>query len=366
MFPSGCKPGMKFMNPPPILQPPPLLPRPPGKSFAHQAARGSLLAPLLAILVSVAARASEQTAPVPRMVPVMVGVVCLILIITGFVMGMVGLWGIKQQGPRGILGRSIAGLIINGLLLFFFVVGFMAGWGKGIKSRQFVHDLKTTAQDIQAQAKGAYDPRKGITNADIKGIDRLRTQFDNAAQTLSGDDALIAQAMSLHVTRMEAAMKVYQSAVAELRASRILSLENLSDKPQITSRRAIVRNFLSANGDLENVVSNSEKNIRADLTRLQVGPAKMNAALTGYRAKAVPRTVLVLKIRECDDRYGQAMLAILDLLEANWGKWDYDSIAKTVRFEEPKAQDAYRQCLATIKKAGQEQVQRQGELVNLP
>ena len=354
------------MNPPPILQSPPPLPKPPGKSFAHQAALGSLLAPLLAVLVSVAARTSEQTVPGPRMVPVMVGVVCLILIITGFVMGIAGLCGIKQQGPRGILGRSIAGLIINGLLLFFFVVGFMAGLGKGIKSRQFTRDLKTTVQDIQADAKGAYDPRNGITNVDVNGVDRLRTQFDNGAQTLSGDDALIAQAMSLHVTRTEAAMKMYQSAVAELRAGQVLSLENLSDKQQITPRRVIVRNFLSANGALENVVSNSETNIRADLTRLQVGPAKMNAVLTGYKSKAVPRTVLVLKIRACDDRCGQTMLAVLDLLEANWGKWNYNSTAKTVRFEDPEAQESYRRFLATIKKAGQEQVQAQGELVNLP
>src|SRR5208283_3455791 len=127
-------------------------------------------------------------------------------------------------------------------------------------------------------------------------------------------------------------MKVYQSAMAQLNAGRVLSLGNLSDKQQIASRRGVVQNFISANGNLENVVSNAEKNLQADLARLQVDPAKINAAMAGYRSKAVPRTALVLEIRACDDRCGHAMLAVLDLLETNWGKWDYNSTAKTVRF----------------------------------
>jgi hypothetical protein len=300
------------------------------------------------------------------MLPILVGGVCLMLIVAGFAMGIVGLCGVKQHGSRGILGKSIAGLVINGLLLFFFVVGFMAGLGKGIKSRQFTRDLKTTAQELKANAKNTYNPKNGITNMDVNGVDRLRAQLNDAAQNLSGDDALVAQAMSLHVARMESAMKVYQAAMAELNAGRVLSLENLSDKQQIASRRGLVRNFISANDNLENVISNAERNLQADLTRLQVGPAKVDAALAGYRSKAVPRTALVMEIRTCDDRLGQAMLAMLDLLETNWGKWNYNSTAKTVRFEDQEAQHSYQQFLTTIRRAGQEQVQAQGQLVNLP
>jgi hypothetical protein len=92
----------------------------------------------------------------------------------------------------------------------------------------------------------------------------------------------------------------------------------------------------------------------------------MNAALAGYKSKVAPRTGLIVEIRGCDERCGQAMLAILDLWEKNWGKWHYDSPMKTVRFEDPEAQQSYHRFLATIKKASQEQVQAQGELVNLP
>jgi len=297
---------------------------------------------------------------------ILAGGVCFTLMAAGFALGIIGLCGMKQHGSRDILGKSIAGLVINGLLIFLFAVGFAVGLGKGIKSRLFTSNLKTTMHDLQANAKNNYDPKKGVTNMDINGIDRLRTQFDNAAQTLSGDDALIAQAMSLHVARMETAMKGYQSAVAKLRSSRVLSLETLSDKQQIASRREVVRDFLSANGNLENVFTNAEQNIQNDMTRLQVGPAQMNAALAGYKSKVAPRTGLIVEIRGCDERCGQAMLAILDLWETNWGKWHYDSPMKTVRFEDPEAQQSYHRFLATIKKASQEQVQAQGELVNLP
>ena len=85
----------EFMNPPPLLA----ISKPSGKTFAHQAATASLLAPLLAILVSAASQAAGSQAS--RIAAVTVGFVSLLFIVAGLVMGIVGLCGIKQNGPRG-------------------------------------------------------------------------------------------------------------------------------------------------------------------------------------------------------------------------------------------------------------------------
>lgn len=354
------------MNPPPTLPFPPPAPKPAGKTFAHQAAMASLLAPLLAILASAGAHAASQGQPASRAAELIIGLMCLMFIVTGFTMAIIGLCGIRQNGPRGILGRSVAGLVINGLLLIFFVISFMAGLANGVKSRQFTQDLQSTVQDMQANARQSYNPKTGITNVDLKSLNRIQNQFDNAAKTLSGDDALISQAMSRYVARMQDGLEKYNNAASKLRAAEVLNLETLSDKGLIAPRRALVQDFIAANDELKAVMTNSEDSIRADLTSLNVAPQEIDQAIAGFDSKFTPRRALVLQIRECDDHMGQAMTGILDLLETNWGKWNYDPTTNLVQFEDADAQSSYHQFLAALKAASQEQIKAQGELVNLP
>lgn len=299
------------------------------------------------------------------MVPLITGGICLLLIIAGFAMAIAGLCGISKHGSRGILGKGIAGLLINGLLLIFFISGFASGFGKATKSRELVRDLKDTVQEMQADAKNSFNPETGITNLDLNHIDRLRNQFENGSKNLSGDDALVFKAMGAYVTRLENAAKNYQVALTELQTAEVLNLGTLSDKRQIASRQVVVSKFIAANRGLENIVSNSVENVRSDLAALKVSPEKAAAALKGFQSKSAVRIPLLMKIRGYDERMGQSMQNLLNLLDANWGKWKYNAEAGTVRFEDKAAQNLYKQNLVAIDEAGSEQVQIQEQLVNL-
>jgi len=245
------------------------------------------------------------------------------------------------------------------------MTGIFFGVGRIIKSQQVTEDLRSTVQDVQSDTKKSYSPQTGITNLNINGLDRVRDKLDSASQTLSGDDALVAKAMSEYLGTMETTAKKYEAAVDDLRATKVLSLETLSDKSQIAGRRQMVQHFLDVNQEFENVVSNSPAIVRADLNALNVSPFKADDALRGFEAKSTPRTPLVLKIRECDDRMGQAMLGILDLLEQNWGKRNYDPVLNQVQFDDPAAQISYRKFLNAIQFAQREQILVQGQLVAL-
>jgi len=94
--------------------PPPLT-----KSFAHHAAKLSWVCPLFMVLLSAifAKRVSS---------PVIIDLVCLLLIVVGFTLGIIGLFGMRRHGPRGILGHAMAGIMINGFLIFIFITNFIA------------------------------------------------------------------------------------------------------------------------------------------------------------------------------------------------------------------------------------------------
>lgn len=349
------------MNPPSLHTPPPL---PSGKSFARPAVIFSILAPLLAILFGVILRIIAVNGVVlPPLGLILVGFVIFGLGIVGLGLAIAGLCNIPRHGARGILSGGILGVVLNGILLLFFVGAFIVGLNRRAKATQFSQNLQNTERELQTSVQKSYNRKTGITNIDIKGIERIRNQLDRGAQTLSGDDALIARAMSKFAAGMEEAAQKYQSAKNELDAAHVLDLQSLINEQQIASRREIIQRFMSANSELASAFSNAVDTVRANLASLHVSPGEANAALAGFESRWKTRAPLVLKIRDCDNRIGQGMLGILNLLDQNWGKWSYDSNRKLLTFEDTDARVAYKQFLAQIESAGQEQIRTQGELI---
>jgi hypothetical protein len=350
------------MNPPPL--PPPL----PGNrnSFAHQAAIASLVSPLLAVFVSVATAAATRGAGASSTGRLITGGICVLLIIAGVVLAIVALCGIPQFGRRGLLGRSIAGLVVNGGLMFFMVTGLVVGIKRAAEGRKAAEDIQVSSQELRTSVQQSYDPEKGITNFDAGRLDRLGGELKSASQKLSGDDARVMEVMGNHVKRMQNGLKKYEAALTSFREAEVLRPSNLKEQSQIEPRREIVRAFLVANSGLKQIIADSEKAIRADLVRAKVAPAKTEALIRGFNSKAAPRNALTLKIRDCDQRMGDAVLGALDLFDAHWGNWRFEPAANRIDFAQALANDAYNGFLDEINAASREQIELQGKLVKLP
>ena len=107
--------------PPIIPVKPPPLPSSHQKPFAAQAAQASLLAPLTAVGVSIVVNVGMGNQASP-LVKIITGSLCVLLIVLGFVFGIVALSGARRHGRKGILGRAIAGVCINGILIALMAV----------------------------------------------------------------------------------------------------------------------------------------------------------------------------------------------------------------------------------------------------
>lgn len=107
-------------EPPIISQQPPPLPSA-KKPFAFQAAQASLLAPAIAFGLGIVVNIGMGTQLSP-LAHIIVGSLSIILILLGFIFGIIGLVGVRRHGKRGILGRSIAGICINGILIGLMII----------------------------------------------------------------------------------------------------------------------------------------------------------------------------------------------------------------------------------------------------
>lgn len=107
---------------PPVISPqPPPLPAASKKPFAAQAAQASLLAPLVAVGMSIVVNAGLGNQATP-LVKIITGSLCVLLIVLGFVFGIVALLGVRRHGRKEILGRAVAGVCINGILIALMLV----------------------------------------------------------------------------------------------------------------------------------------------------------------------------------------------------------------------------------------------------
>ena len=112
------------MNTPPPIIPqtaPPPLPSAAqtSNSFARQAALFSLLAPFVAIGINIFGHQAVQG---NRVGMIVLGGTCTLLILLGFVFGIVALIGMRKHGKKGILGKAITGVCINGVIIFFMLI----------------------------------------------------------------------------------------------------------------------------------------------------------------------------------------------------------------------------------------------------
>src|SRR6266540_5369836 len=105
-------------------------PTPPKTSFSHQAAKLSWVCPILVFVLLMFSRQIGARA--------IIELVSLLLIVVGFVFGVVALFGIRTHGKGGILAPAIVGVIINGLLLFIFITNFLAARARAQQQRSDV------------------------------------------------------------------------------------------------------------------------------------------------------------------------------------------------------------------------------------
>lgn len=172
-------------------------------------------------------------------------------------------------------------------------------------------------------------------------------------------------AASDYLKQLQVLSRDYETQLAAIQKTEPSNPAGLTDRAQLGPRRVAIRKFLDSNEHLADYLRNSERIVTEQLQAHKVSAPAQAAFLSSFR-QSDDRKQLVLKIRDTDKRIGESMLAMLLLLEQQWGDWTYESAAHRVLFQDGAALKRFEQINQDLSGAARKQQQLQHQLAKMP
>ena len=116
---------------------------------------------------------------------------------------------------------------------------------------------------------------------------------------------------------------------------------------------------------MKHFVLNGATFFEAELVRGHVPRKRIDEAVAGFNSSSGPRLKIVTEIREQDAALGTNLLALLDLYDSHWNRWEYDPAAEAPVFEDPAPNEAYIAILNTMVRLSEKQQEAQQRVLNL-
>jgi hypothetical protein len=265
-------------------------------------------------------------------------VVCWLFWVVGVILGILALCRCRGDGRKGVFGRAVIGMTLNGLFLGLTIWGVAMGLGMWTKVKHQVHE-----------------------NADAEA-DKARARVGGGAALQKELAAYADRAFGAQVLEVQ---KKYQASAVALTNPPVLDMAGLKGKEELQARVEAIREFIAASKELQDFCENALDTYRDELSKHKLTPETRDALLNKFVQKVQPVNRVIIALRKADVRRGEAMLKLATFLETNWGKWEYDSEKDRLRFQETKLSDDYSRANQELEKINAETLRLQAEAKNL-
>ncbi len=255
---------------------------------------------------------------------------------------------------------SLGGLVLTSALIAIAVPKYVRARTAAVTQKAAVENMIAATKDLNKKEAELLK-----TNGPPASINQPAQAPGQTAPSAPDEDGLKKQAKQAYLARLQEVQRAYQAAWSSLTTARVLSTSNLVARGDIEERKAVVQNFLKCNEAVKNFTIQSEDNYRGELVQLNVSPAVVESAVEEFHRTSVPRLPVIIEISAQNERIGAGMLEVLDLLDANWGRWSYNQDNGHVRFESQDLVEEYNTDLKGINEAGTEQISLQKHLATV-
>jgi len=186
-------------------------------------------------------------------------------------------------------------------------------------------------------------------------------QSEKAARLKPSGEAEAALALGNYLARLRAQIRDHEVAFQRLRQEGALTW-HIRDYAEIDRDRKIIKAFLDTNVRLTDTLQHGEGLIRAELETAKVPPSTRDLALALYAKTQAPILPMQMRLRQCDDTIGKNGLAVIELLDFNWGAWTRNEATQKLTFESTLTLGLFQDYVGKIEAAANERKAAQDEL----
>jgi hypothetical protein len=330
------KPG----GPPPI----PVNQKPADPAAAYRAANWSVGLPFLCILISLAVSEGVKATPGTSTLVTQIGAFAAIAATAAGLLLAIKALCFKggYMGERPVV-RPILGILLNTGFVALFAFGFVRGFQRAVMARKAAAGMHAAAREIDQDMKQASAENRTVSHDQAQAnLEKMKSSLDGVAQNLSGPNAAVARASSAYLGRLQPLTTNYIAALNSLTHPSLTDMSAVKERAQLEPRKKLIRQFMVANDQLEAFVTNRMRLYRDELRRSSLSDQEIASAIFVV-AKALPADFneVAHQIREDDRRIARALLGMLNLLDADFGKWKWNASRQKVEFDNPVELDKF-------------------------
>lgn len=244
--------------------------------------------------------------------------------------------------------------------LLMLLAGSSAQWAKQ-RNRQVLQRGAAETEQRMADMRQQLE-RDGYVEFDRAAAERTIDSIEKQANDSVGTQALFGRCVAALTREMAEKAEAYQEVVGQFDHSGGLSVAGMSSREQLSERVTLARQMAQSGRDFETFVKDIPDNLRRRLTQAGLDTSKVEQSVAGYSDGAMMD--VVLKVRAEAARVAEASVAMLELLDVEWGAWHHSDTEDAVHFESADAAETYEQLLAQITEAGERMIDLQRQALS--
>lgn len=263
-----------------------------------------------------------------------------------------------QSGKPGLFGKLLKIAAVAGLVALVFT-----GMRERQKQKQAMDDMNETRRVLNEDMKRELD-ENGTISADTsaKAMEKMRGKFEKIASQGGRDDKAM-KAASEVMGELQAKAVPYIALIKRIETDNPMDMVTVKDKADLAARRQFGKDMLRMNQELITFINSVEPNLREKIGKLGASGSATEEFVTGFMKGYGKSATIQRRIRKSDETIAKALIAMTDLMEAEWGKWAVKEHA--IEFDSDAALKRFNELIDETVKAGDEQTAAQRELLEL-
>lgn len=280
---------------------------------------------------------------------------------TAFAVGVIGALGISLV-PFWLARRSNA--VLNASMCVLMCVGILSAGLRAWEDSNIVDD-KLAMASVDRQMDALRDKAKrqveaaGTADVSAEDLNKAAYTMRKASMKLEGDEAAGMRSSATLMSEFAQRNQQFKAVIDRFATLGGLDPASIRSQEDIQQRLDLARQFLVLNESFATHVKNTPRRFRELLLKEGVEQRKLARAESEFANGFKLR--LQIKLREVEQRFGEAATDYLAVLDQEWGQWRVDAASGQVVFDDDSAIPRFNRASERLQTAmhAESEIQRQ-------